>query len=88
MGKALIKRLINNQNGQVINLKKSVKNPWKLIIYTWNGGKIYERVGGYVFKLSHTGGSGGPGIRIKRRPSANLIHRGDRGGQYASGIRK
>ena len=43
-------------------------------------GKIYEGVRGYVLRLCHIIGSGGRGIRIKRRPSASLSRGGDRGG--------
>ena len=30
MSKALIKRLVNDQNGRVINLKEGVENLWKI----------------------------------------------------------
>ena len=51
-------------------------------------GKIYKRVGGCVSRLTQIGGGGGPGTKIKRRPSASLIYGGDGGGQYISGIKR
>ena len=50
-------------------------------------GKIYEKVGGYILKLSHIGGGGGRNTGIKGWPSANLIRGGDGGGQCIGGGR-
>ena len=48
-------------------------------------GKIYKRVWGYIFRLSHIGSSDGRSIRTKRRPNASLIRGGNGDGQCASG---
>ena len=43
-------------------------------------GKIYKGVGGHIPKLYHISGNGGRGIKTKRRPNANLIRKGNKGG--------
>ena len=48
-------------------------------------GKIYKRIWRRVPRLSHIGRGGGRGIKIKRRPNANLIRGGNRGGRCAGG---
>ena len=51
-------------------------------------GKTYKGIGGCVFKLNQIGGGGGPGIGLEGRSSANLIYKGNRGGQCTGGIRR
>ena len=45
-------------------------------------GKTYKGVQGCVSRLSHIVGGGGRGIRTNGWPGANLINKGNRGGQY------
>ena len=47
--------------------------------------KIYEGVGGCIPRLNYINGGGGRGIKTKRRPNANLIRKGNRGGRCAGG---
>ena len=51
-------------------------------------GKIYEWIGGCVFKLTQIGGGDGPGIGLERWTSANLIRGGNRDGRRAGGIKR